>query len=647
MKINYRREIDGLRAIAIVPVFIYHAFPNLIPGGFVGVDIFFVISGYLISLAIFQGIDNNSFSFRDFYARRTRRIFPALVLMLMAVYAAGYFMLLPSELTRLGKNIAAAATFTLNFLLQYDVGYFDASGDRNPILNLWSLCIEEQFYLLFPPIFIVAAKFGLNRLFVILLIILASFSLNVLMIGDQATATFFSPLTRFWEMAVGSLLAHFLPNQKFLEKKTHSLVLSTAGLVLILLSIFLIDKNMAFPGWLAIIPAIGAFCILAAEGENQTSDLISNKFLVWIGRVSYPLYLWHYPIFAYLRIYEAGEPSVLVMLVGMIISVTLAYLTYAYIEHPIRFGRFKQTRGILVVLPLVVGLLSVGVVGKLTQGKRGFPQRINSQEVAPASEMTSEHQCRAVGLPPDASCIISNPDHHPNVALIGDSHASHFAAGLQDHTMSHGQNLVVLSGPGCVPFLDVRTRNVKGDPQTCGEIVSWIYSYINENPQINTIYIATRGPISLNGKTYGEEEVAGRYIDSDNYPAAKTQKELFVQSLDRTLARLLNDGKKVFIILDNPELGFNPQLCSDLPLIRQTKLTCAIPRAEVDARNADYREIMREAQSKYPNINLIDTFKVFCDDSLCYARKNDRMLYRDNNHLTVFGSKELAPLYKF
>lgn len=647
MKINYRKDIDGLRAIAILPVFIYHAFPNLIPGGFVGVDIFFVISGYLISLAIFDGIDNNNFSFKDFYARRTRRIFPALILMLTAVYAAGYYILLPNEFTRLGKNIAAAATFTLNFLLQYDVGYFDASGDRNPILNLWSLCIEEQFYLLFPPLFIVASKFGLNRLLVISLIILGSFSLNVVMIGDQATGTFFSPLTRFWEMALGSLLAYFLPNQKSLEKEHPSLVLSTSGLVVILCAMFLIDKSMAFPGWLAAAPALGGLCILAAKGENLTSTLISNKFMVWIGKISYPLYLWHYPIFSYLRIYEAGEPSILSMICGMSVAVALAFLTYALIEYPIRFGYFKKTRGALVVLPLLIGLLSIGVIGKLTQGKRGFPQRINSEVVAPPIENPTERPCLVTGLPPDASCLISNPSRSATVALIGDSHASHFLAGLQDHVMSQGGNLAVLSGPGCVPYLGIRTRNVKGDPQTCGEIVKWMFSYINANPQINTIYLATRGPISLNGKTYGEEEVAGRYIDSDIYPTASTQKELFIQALDRTLARLLSDGKKVIIILDNPELGFNPQLCSDLPLIRQTKLTCSIPRAEVDTRNADYREIMHQAQLKYPSIDFVDTFRVLCDDSQCYARKNDQMLYRDNNHLTIFGSKQLTPLYKF
>ncbi|MDB0554051.1 acyltransferase, partial [Ralstonia solanacearum] len=187
MNLNYRSDIDGLRAIAILSVFLYHAFPGVLPGGFIGVDVFFAISGFLISHAIFTGIDNKGFSFRDFYARRTRRIFPALVLVLAATYAAGLLILLPVELTRLGKDIAAAATFTLNFVLRHDNGYFDAAGEHNPVLHLWSLCIEEQFYFVLPPLFLIASKLRLNRLAVVIAIILGSFLLNVYMVGTQAT----------------------------------------------------------------------------------------------------------------------------------------------------------------------------------------------------------------------------------------------------------------------------------------------------------------------------------------------------------------------------------------------------------------------------------------------------------------------------
>lgn len=243
---KYRSDIDGLRTIAILSVFVYHAFPNIIPGGFVGVDIFFVISGYLISLGIFDGIDRKNFSFADFYVRRTRRIFPALLIVLIATYVAGLFVLLPDELTRLGKNIAAAATFTLNFVLKQNTGYFDAAGEQNPVLHLWSLCIEEQFYILFPIVFLLIAKINLNRVVSILIIIMASFYLNASMVTENAAAAFYLPITRFWEMAIGSLLAAISVRQQFLRLEKIGSLLSVTGFALIFLGVFLIDKSMEF-----------------------------------------------------------------------------------------------------------------------------------------------------------------------------------------------------------------------------------------------------------------------------------------------------------------------------------------------------------------------------------------------------------------
>jgi peptidoglycan/LPS O-acetylase OafA/YrhL len=229
MNVSYRSDIDALRAIAILSVFIYHAFPEALSGGFIGVDVFFVISGYLISLGVFNEVDGGKFSFADFYARRTRRIFPALITVLLAVYCAGLFILLPVELTRLGKNLASAATFTLNFVLQRDIGYFDGAGSHNALLNLWSLCIEEQFYLLFPPIFLIAYKLRVSRLAVIVAIIVGSFLFNISLVSSEATFTFFSPVTRFWELAIGCWLAHFLPNKAIFQDQKVSLVLDVVG----------------------------------------------------------------------------------------------------------------------------------------------------------------------------------------------------------------------------------------------------------------------------------------------------------------------------------------------------------------------------------------------------------------------------------
>lgn len=650
MNMNYRSDIDGLRAVAILSVLIYHAFPHLLPGGFIGVDIFFVISGYLISHAIFVGIDLNAFSFRDFYARRTRRIFPALIIVLVAIYALGFFVLLPYELTRLGKNIASSASFTLNFVLTGNTGYFDAAAEQNPLLHLWSLCIEEQFYLLFPVVFLMAERLKLNRLKVVVAIIAASFLLNIWMVSENATATFYLPATRFWEMAIGSFLAVVVLNKNWL----HSLATwmphcAALGLTMIFFGVFLIDKSMLFPGWVALIPSVGTGFVLLASQKNFFNMPLSWSWMVWVGKISFPMYLWHYPIFSYMRIYESSEPSTDTKLIAIIFIVGLSWLTYRFIEYPIRFGMIRQKISGKVVVTVLISLLAgMAIVGKVTQSARGFPERIGENHAQMTKEKPDGSPCQSFQFKTkDLTCLIADPHQPPSHALIGDSHATHFYAGISHYLKQNHRNLMLLSGPGCVPFLGVRTGQVKGDPQTCGTIVDNIHAYLDTSSDIKTVILATRGPITLTGQPFGTESIFGRYIDSDRYPQAKNRSELFASSLEATLAHLIAHKKNVVIMLDNPELGFNPLLCDKLPLLRRTKESCKIERAEVDLRNRDYRHLVLQVASRYPQVKVVDTFKAFCDERYCYANQGAERIYRDDNHLTNFGSKMLIPQYDF
>ena len=651
MNVIYRSDIDGLRAVAILSVFVFHAFPDALPGGFIGVDVFFVISGYLISFAIFNEVDAGKFSFSDFYARRTRRIFPALIAVLSSVFVAGFFVLLPVELTRLGKNIASVATFTLNFLLQRDVGYFDGAGSVNVVLNLWSLCIEEQFYLLFPPLFLLAYKLRLNRLAVLACIIASSFALNIYFISSEATFTFFSPLTRFWELAVGGLLAYALPRNNWVRGPVSGFVLSGLGLSIILCGVFLITKDMAFPGWFALAPTIAACCLIAAEGPNALKGLLSNRLMVFVGKISYPLYLWHYPIFSYLRIYESSEPPLFVMSCAMAVSILCAVLTYQFIERPFRVGALKRISNAMTIGCLVAALLCLGVLGKLAQRERGLTQRMGGDwapMLAQMYESQGGQNCALKNLiPEESTCLIAKANEAPTVALIGDSHAVHFFAGVSRYVDLQGGNLIALTGPGCVPFIGVRTRQVKGDPEVCAAIVERVFLYLDNNPQIKTVLIATRGPISLSGKPFGQDDVPGRYIDSDVYPQAKTLPSLFAQGLEATVSHLIKSGKKVVFILDNPELGFDPELCSDLSISRKKNASCKVERNAVDERNLEYRKIVNATKSKHPDMQVVDTLLRICDSQYCYAKKGDKFIYRDNNHLTTYGSLLLAPGYQF
>ena len=384
---KYRPDIDGLRALAVLSVVAFHAFPGLaaygLSGGFIGVDVFFVISGFLISTIIFENLDKGTFSFTEFYSRRITRIFPALLLVLIASYAFGWFALLADEYKQLGMHIAAGAGFFSNFALWNEAGYFDNSSETKPLLHLWSLGIEEQFYIIWPLLLWVAWKKKFNLLTITILVLAISFYLNVKGIKKDAVATFYSPQTRFWELLCGSVLAWvtlykkdsfstfrtkldgYLASIVYREKpvvdgNALSNVISFLGMSLLMYGFWKITKEARFPGTKALLPVLGTVLIIAAGPTawvNRT--ILSNKIAVWFGLISFPLYLWHWPLLSFARIVESEVPSRNIRIAAVLISIVLAWLTYKLVERPIRFGKYGKPK----VMVLVALMSIVGVFG--------------------------------------------------------------------------------------------------------------------------------------------------------------------------------------------------------------------------------------------------------------------------------------------
>lgn len=355
LKNTYRPDIDGLRAIAVLAVILFHAFPELLPGGFTGVDIFFVISGFLITTIIAGDLENNNFSFKYFYGRRIRRIFPALLVVLVFCLIAGWFILLPNEYKQLGKHIAASSAFFANISLWREVGYFDSSADLKPLLHLWSLGIEEQFYLFWPLILYAAWRLKINLLSSCLLIFIASFLINLWLMQFSNSAAFYLPVTRAWELSAGAIIA-LLKIQKynsngtlnkysikifngFASNKKLSSLTELSGILTIVLY-FVFAGQPGYTVWSSSIPAAGAaLIILSGTNGFIGRNILGNKLFVFIGLISYPLYLWHWPILAFLRIMEQSEPGIKLKIAGISISFLMAYLTYALIEKNIRFRK--------------------------------------------------------------------------------------------------------------------------------------------------------------------------------------------------------------------------------------------------------------------------------------------------------------------
>lgn len=361
---RYSPSIDGLRAVAVLLVLGVHLFPEWVKGGFVGVDIFFVISGYLISGLLFKDLAQDHFSLRHFYARRIRRIFPALSTVLLACLGIGWFLLPPQEYQELGKHVAGGAGFIANLLLWQESGYFDGVAKTKILLHLWSLGIEEQFYIFWPLLLFVTRK-GRRRIPLTLgAVIVFSFVFNVVWIHKDSVATFYAPLTRVWELALGGFLAWSLRYDQGGPHPKRQAWCQIFGLVLLSAAVALLDEKSLFPGWWALLPTLGAMAIIAAgDGAWFNRWVLSNPLAVGIGVISYPLYLWHWPLLVFARQSQLDitSPRVRLSLVGA--SFVLATLTYFLVEKPIRFGRsYPRARVIgLACVMAVIGLTGLGL----------------------------------------------------------------------------------------------------------------------------------------------------------------------------------------------------------------------------------------------------------------------------------------------
>lgn len=454
---SYRSDIDGLRAIAILSVVIFHAFPTFLPGGFVGVDIFFVISGFLITSILAKDAYSNQFSLPQFYARRIKRIFPALIAVLIFVYVYGWFNFLSDDYAVIGKHIAAGASFTSNFLSWSEVGYFDLAAVKKPLLHLWSLAIEEQFYIFWPMFIWVIHRFKLNLFLVAGICLLISFLWNVIQIQFDSVAAFYSPLGRVWELLIGALLVGVNKNKFFqYVSKWCSGYLSWAGVGLIFLSLLLINTKSLFPGAWAVLPTLGTgLIILDTANSSIKTKFLSSKFMVWIGLISYPLYIWHWPLLSLGDWHWAEGFSVARKLQVLCLAIFLAALTYFLIEKPIRFGlRFNKTKiSVLCFLMIFIGVMGYSCYARsgIPMRHRDFMRQISTYQYDKVREQ-QQHVCFLMDKDDNPINYInqcSNFNKNKKVILWGDSHAGSLYPGIKQLEKQYSVSVTQYSLAGC------------------------------------------------------------------------------------------------------------------------------------------------------------------------------------------------------
>jgi peptidoglycan/LPS O-acetylase OafA/YrhL len=457
---RYRPDIDGLRAIAVILVVNFHAFPDAMPGGFIGVDVFFVISGFLITGIIARELNSGRFSLLGFYDRRVRRIFPALIVVLAAALVLGWLWMLPSAYSKLSADVFASAAFAANIALLLQSGYFDVESAKKPLLHLWSLGIEEQFYLVWPLILLLAARLRLNLLWVALSLGLSSFVLNVALIGTNPAATFYLPFTRAFELLAGAALA--CTWGQFSQNGTASNWRAGAGILLIATAAAVLDVHSAFPGWWALLPVVGAALLLSAPAAWACRHWLASPPMVWIGQISYPLYLWHWPLLVFFAIIKFEPLTLIERELIVLLSALLAWATYRFIERPFRFGRPIPIKA----LGLCAGMVLVGVGGGVVVAGRGFESRLPAEirAMTDVPEQTSQwrvHRC-LLDLSHETTfagdCVDQN--RKPRLLLWGDSTAAALMPGLRKAQESHDFGIAQFTLTSCIPAINADIAGV-------------------------------------------------------------------------------------------------------------------------------------------------------------------------------------------
>ena len=652
--IGWRPDIDGLRALAVFAVFAFHAFPQLkfLKGGFVGVDVFFVISGFLISSIIYTQLAKGTFSFWDFYSRRIRRIYPVLLTVLIGCLGFGWFFLLSGEYRLLGKHIAAGAGFVSNFVLFFEKGYFDSAASTKPLLHLWSLGIEEQFYIFWPLILWLTWKFKKNAMFwVALVIAVISMAMNLYWFKSKPDMDFFLPHTRIWELLSGAMLAwgnlHWKEKAGDIGSRLGGGrmpdILSIGGFVLLGISIAFMSEQ-GFPGWQAVIPiAATVLIIMAGKDGILNRYILSNKVLVWFGLISYPMYLWHWPLLSMARIVRMSEPALWYRLIAFPICVILAWLTTKFIENPLRFGGKGKTKTVALFAVMVL----MGLVGYFLFCKNGLPEQRWESSIAKSDTKNIRRNPVVPGSSSDR-CDEQFPDWHAKtkmrcrfqkeaeqntIALVGDSHAGSIFYGLTQYTNAK-EGVMVFPAPCAAPYLDIMT-GTKTDSDTRKNGWSMhrkAYEYIVSQPGIKTVILA-----------HNPECSAKDVIDRQDM-GMKNPEIAMENGMRRTFDMLAKAGKHVVVVLDNPKLPHHPKQTIPRPLFGQT-WDGVFDRGFYDdfIPIKNYNKHINDLVKSYRNISVIDLSSLFCDELHCYAEKDGQLMFSDKNHLSEAGSLYVAP----
>jgi peptidoglycan/LPS O-acetylase OafA/YrhL len=654
--ISYRSEIDGIRAIAIASVVLFHGWSSAFPGGYVGVDIFFVISGYLITSIIFNEMKAGKFTYLSFYARRARRILPALLAMIAITTIAAFLLFLPDDLIEYGKMVIYTMLFGGNFRLAAEPGYFHHSMQENPLLHMWSLSVEEQFYLIWPTLLALMIRFlpeRRHRLAVLALGVLSLAAAEALVHIWPRSAFFHLP-TRGWELLAGALLAmNFVPR---ISSKAVAESLSAIGLAMMIAPLFLYDKDTPFPGLAALVPVLGCALVIYSTDNERTrvAALLSWKPVVFTGLISYSLYLWHWPIFA-VASYELMRPlTFLESLFCVIVAVSAAVFSWRFIEQPFRKPAKRPAAAPLrrewFFIPSIgrAGQFAIALTaliiacGSFFQESKGAAWRLPTEARIVLDRVGKFAQCAPKKTGPDfKECEFG--DRPADLVLWGDSHAQHY---LPLITKIYGSGTSFFSG-GCLPLQNAQLINKSGRPFTEGCQKNNRYALeriLALKPKI--VVMASRWT-QIEDLPYGREGRPTLYLaTADGETTREASRRTFARALDQTVSTLRAAGIKVVLMGQVPEMLLSPARCF-APFQHPSWNDCGfVTRQEADRRQGFVNSTLKSVTENHRGVFYFSPFSEFCDSSYCYAIKDRSLHYFDNDHINIDGAIMLVDAFR-
>ncbi|WP_321337012.1 acyltransferase family protein [uncultured Cohaesibacter sp.] len=650
-RVDYRPDIDGLRAIAVISVFLYHLNFSFIPGGFVGVDVFYVISGYVILKGLVPGIMEKRFSLISFYDRRIRRIYPALILVVALCLLVGYFVMTPKEFVSLAETSAAALFSGSNIYFHDRLGYFAAAGNTLPLLHTWSLGVEFQFYLLIPLLLLAAGRMASDSkkaiVFAMLAVIAVSFCINVfsVFVLFDTKFAFYMPMARFWEICLGGLIACW--DNRFNPSRALSNTLIYVAIAGLVASFTLIDQNVSFPGIAVLLPVLATSILVLVVPRNDSiyNSIVTFPPAQFFGRISYSLYLFHWPMIVFPTLYLGRDLAIWEKIIVFLLATGVSFVSWKFVETPLRcshkgshhkqvVGGIGATVAVLCFVTATVVFLN-GIPQRLSPGAQVVYRQI-TQNAAPDLPCEPVDWVHDMGMSSIASCQNENAAGMGTFLLWGDSHAGMLWPDLQTELSSVGMNGILAVMAECPALLNVHTAKYK-NREECAALREQLLKIV-QSRKIDLVVLSSRwGNYSSDLPAPGDGGFPVSLFDDLNHGRSIS----FKDALLNTVQRFTSLGARVLVVGPVPEINYNvPEM-----LVRSTNLDFPMPAvdlAKFEMRQANTLEALKMV-SKIEDAKVVYPSERLCPERSCKVVVNKKPLYIDDDHLSNFGVDVILP----